>query len=67
MNGFFRWDDPKVSEVAGYALPPDWWSRPYEYAWALGFAKPGQVVAVAPAARELGQLAAAEVHQEVLG
>jgi len=45
MNGFFRWDDPKVSEVAGYALPHDWWSRPYEYAWALGFAKPGQVVA----------------------
>jgi SAM-dependent methyltransferase len=29
----------------GYPLPSDWWSRPYEYAWAMGYAEAGQVVA----------------------
>jgi ubiquinone/menaquinone biosynthesis C-methylase UbiE len=33
--------DPQVTEVAGYDLNPGWWSRPYEYAWALEFVKPG--------------------------
>ncbi len=46
MNRFFRVDDPQVTEVAGYDLNPGWWSRPYEYTWALEFAKPrGGVVA----------------------
>lgn len=44
-NGYFRTTDPTVSRVGGMDLLPSWWSRPYEYAWAVQFAKPGQVVA----------------------
>jgi SAM-dependent methyltransferase len=44
-NGYFRKTDPTVSRVGGMDLLPSWWSRPYEYAWAIQFAKPGQVVA----------------------
>jgi SAM-dependent methyltransferase len=44
-NGYFRTTDPTVSRVGGMDLLPSWWSRPYEYAWAIGFAKPRQVVA----------------------
>jgi 2-polyprenyl-3-methyl-5-hydroxy-6-metoxy-1,4-benzoquinol methylase len=43
-NGYFRTTDPTVSRVGGMDLLPSWWSRPYEYAWAVQFAKPGQVV-----------------------
>jgi SAM-dependent methyltransferase len=44
-NGYFRTTDPTVRVVGGMDLLPSWWSRPYEYAWAIQFAKPGQVVA----------------------
>jgi SAM-dependent methyltransferase len=44
-NGYFRTTDPTVKVVGGMELLPSWWSRPYEYAWAIQFAKPGQVVA----------------------
>lgn len=35
MNGYLRASWPRMEEVGGIALHPDWWSRPYEYAWAL--------------------------------
>jgi SAM-dependent methyltransferase len=44
-NGYFRTTDPTVNVVGGMQLLPSWWSRMYEYAWAIQFAKPGQVVA----------------------
>jgi hypothetical protein len=44
-NGYFKIDDPQVHELAGVVLPHDWWSRPYEYAWALQYAGRGQIVA----------------------
>lgn len=44
-NGYFRTTDPTVNVVGGMQLLPSWWSRMYEYAWAVQFAKPGQVVA----------------------
>lgn len=44
-SGFLKYTDPRLSVVAGWALPQGWWSRPWEYAWALQFARPGQVVA----------------------
>lgn len=37
--------DKQVQSVAGMELPFDWWSRRYEYAFALDFAEPSQVVA----------------------
>jgi SAM-dependent methyltransferase len=40
---FIRQGDPRVEEVAGAPLPPAWWSRPYEYAWAMGFCDPDAV------------------------
>ena len=45
LNGYFRLDDKKIDRLAGYILPLDWWSRPYEYAWAIEFAQSGQDVA----------------------
>jgi SAM-dependent methyltransferase len=34
-NGYFKQSDPHIKELAGYELPSDWWSRPWEYAWAI--------------------------------
>lgn len=44
-NGYFKQSDPHIEELAGYQLPPDWWSRGYEYPWALEYAEAGLVVA----------------------
>ena len=44
-NGYFKWKDKRAEIVAGMKLPEAWWSRPYEYAWALQYAGPSQVVA----------------------
>jgi len=32
-----------VDKVAGVPLPATWWSRPYEYAWAMSFCDPDAV------------------------
>lgn len=39
-NGFFKQGDERVE-----GLPLDWWSRPYEYAWAIKYAEAHHVVA----------------------
>lgn len=44
-NGFFTYSDERSEIIAGMKIPQDWWSRPYEYAWALKYAKPGDAVA----------------------
>ena len=44
-NGFFKWNDKKTQQVAGMTLPDAWWSRGYEYAWALQYAEPSHIVA----------------------
>ena len=44
-NGYFKQSDPRIEELAGFQLPLDWWSRGYEYAWAIDFAEAGLVVA----------------------
>lgn len=44
-NGFFKFTDQHVSEIMGYPVDPNWWSRHYEYPWALGYAEAGLVVA----------------------
>lgn len=41
---FFRYSDPKCQEVDGFVLPSTWWSRPFEYAWAMNFVKEGETV-----------------------
>jgi SAM-dependent methyltransferase len=42
-TGFFRRGDPRMDRFV-YDVPPSWWSRPYEYAWAASHAGPGDVV-----------------------
>jgi SAM-dependent methyltransferase len=42
-TGFFRTGDPRMDRFV-YDIPPSWWSRPYEYAWAASLARPGDVV-----------------------
>lgn len=44
-NAFFRITDPKVSHVGDFEVPAQWWSRHYEYQWAMTYAASGQVVA----------------------
>ena len=44
-NAFFKLTDPKATEILGLEIHPTFWSRHYEYPWALQFAEPGQVVA----------------------
>jgi ubiquinone/menaquinone biosynthesis C-methylase UbiE len=41
---FFVNGDAKVLKMAGISLHPEWWSRPFEYAWAGQFAKAGDTV-----------------------
>lgn len=36
-NGYFTTDDISIKTLSGVTFPPDWWSRPYEYAWALRY------------------------------
>lgn len=36
-NGFFQLSDTRASHIGGMELHPEWWSRPYEYAWALNY------------------------------
>jgi len=44
LNGFFKLDDPQVDSIGGFDLLPSWWSRFYEYPWAMRFARPGDTV-----------------------
>lgn len=44
-NGFFKWNDKRAEIIAGMKIPDVWWSRKYEYAWALQYTAAGQVVA----------------------
>ena len=43
-NGYFKWQDKKVTSVANMDLPAVWWSRGYEYKFALDYAEYGQIV-----------------------
>lgn len=44
-NGYFRKADKALIDVAGHQLDWEWWSRPYEYAWALEQCRGMQTVA----------------------
>lgn len=44
-NGFFKWDDWTVDTIQGFPINQGWWSRKYEYPWALQYAGAGLVVA----------------------
>jgi len=39
MNGYFKTWDKRANEVEGYSIPDVWWSRVYEYPWAIQFAE----------------------------
>jgi SAM-dependent methyltransferase len=41
---FFDVNDERIERVDNFPVPPDWWSRPYEYAWASNFVNPGETV-----------------------
>lgn len=44
-NRIIKASDKNISNIAGMDIPADWWSRRYEYSFALDFAEPSQVVA----------------------
>lgn len=44
-NAFFKFTDFSSGHVGNHRIDPHWWSRRYEYPWALQFAKPRQFVA----------------------
>lgn len=37
MNKYFKKNDKKVSKLGKYKIPVEWWSRPYEYAFAKNY------------------------------
>lgn len=41
---FIKKTDPKITSLANMTLPQSWWSRTYEYAWAVNFLGPNLVV-----------------------
>lgn len=43
VSKFFVHSDPRIDHMV-YPIPIDWWSRPYEYAWAAKFAEKDDVV-----------------------
>lgn len=44
-NAYFKFSDPTAPNVDHFEIPFGWWSRPYEYHFALSFAAPGMSVA----------------------
>lgn len=44
-NSFFKWSDSNPAEVEGFFIPPEWWSRRYEYSWAINYARSDNIVA----------------------
>jgi 2-polyprenyl-3-methyl-5-hydroxy-6-metoxy-1,4-benzoquinol methylase len=44
-NAYFAQDDPRVEAINGEPLHPTWWSRFYEYAFAMRFMDKHDVVA----------------------
>lgn len=36
-NDFFHKSDPRYNAMAGFELPKGWWSRPWEYHWAIQY------------------------------
>ena len=44
-NAYFGLEDPVIRVINGFQIPQDWWSRPYEYAFALQFVDSKDVVA----------------------
>jgi len=45
VNGFFKINDTATSSLGKYPLEPGWWSRKYEYPWAIQFARQNARVA----------------------
>ena len=43
-NAFFQKNDPSTLDLMGFEIDPSWWSRSYEYPWALSFAEKDDVV-----------------------
>jgi SAM-dependent methyltransferase len=44
-NAYFKRSDPVVTELNGYAIPSGWWSRGFEYRYAMEFTEPKMTVA----------------------
>jgi 2-polyprenyl-3-methyl-5-hydroxy-6-metoxy-1,4-benzoquinol methylase len=44
MNRFLKETDKKINKLAGLEIPIEWWSRPYEYAFASDFIKQNEIV-----------------------
>ena len=45
VNGFFKHSDTRSDNVGGYAIDPSWWSRVYEYPWAIQYSVKGGIMA----------------------
>lgn len=43
-NKFFMTDDEKLENLDDFVIPKEWWSRPYEYAFAEKFLKADEVI-----------------------
>lgn len=44
MNKYFTYEDKKIEKLNDFEIPKEWWSRFYEYAFALDFLKEGETI-----------------------
>uniref|UniRef100_A0A6M3ING2 Putative methyltransferase n=1 Tax=viral metagenome TaxID=1070528 RepID=A0A6M3ING2_9ZZZZ len=44
-NDYFYTTDPHIATLDGFPIPSSWWSRPYEYAWAILSTYPSAIAA----------------------
>lgn len=44
-NAYFKTSDPYIIEMGGFEIPAGWWSRCWEYSFAMQFAEEGNVAA----------------------
>lgn len=42
-NAYFKKSDPRIDERDGFAIPDGWWSRRFEYFFAMENARPGDI------------------------
>lgn len=76
VNGYFKMTDPHADQIGGYRIDSDWWSRKYEYPWAIQYAVRDGFMAdmgcgwwprpFKMALADIGMVYAVDVHKKVL-
>ena len=44
MNKYFTTNDEFINRLDDFILPPEWWSRPFEYNWCSNFLEKDDII-----------------------